>query len=63
MSFTICGQCQYFERETTPDDDEQFGLCLGFPPQIILFEGALHSMHPTVDAGNRTCALFHVEAR
>ena len=63
MTFHICGQCQYFERDSHPEDEEQSGECYGFPPSVHLVGDSFECHRPCVDPGDRACAIFKDSSR
>lgn len=63
MSFNICGQCQYFERESHPEDEEQCGICCGWEPPLLVIDNEFRMVERYVDAGRRACVAFREERR
>ena len=55
MSFNICGQCVYFQRESHVEDEEQWGYCYGMPPQVMDAEESYQTVRPVVDPADRAC--------
>lgn len=63
MTFHVCGQCMYFERESHPEDEEQCGVCCGWEPLALTINGEFHMVERYVDAGRRGCAIFREDRR
>lgn len=63
MTFHICGQCQFFQRESHPDDDTQTGICYGWEPALVVFGDELIMAERFVDPGRRACVAFREDKR
>lgn len=55
-----CKQCRYFEMLLNADGKEAgFGICFALPPQVLVFDTQIQSVHPQVSEGRSPCVHFN----